>query len=113
MLQMFRLMDFQLKRVNMDLKLRPYAVLATCPDDGMVEMVPDSCPISEVLSEWRSIQQFLRSEHYDKNAEYMIDPKVGVHVWLCGCVCGCVAVASPCKQLCAHVCNYHDVWGSR
>ena len=36
---MIRLMDAQLKRVGLDLKLTPYRVLATSASSGMLEMV--------------------------------------------------------------------------
>jgi phosphatidylinositol 3-kinase len=39
---MIHLMDEILKRVNLDLKLTPYRVLATSPTEGFIELVPNS-----------------------------------------------------------------------
>lgn len=43
-LQMIRVMDTELKKSGLDLKLTPYRVLATSPSTGMVERV-DSLPL--------------------------------------------------------------------
>ncbi|CAB1107106.1 unnamed protein product [Ectocarpus sp. CCAP 1310/34] len=49
-MQMISLMDSLLKRVNLDLKLKPYGILATGPRHGLVEFVSGSQPVSAVLS---------------------------------------------------------------
>ena len=43
-------MDRLLKNENLDLKLIPYRVLATDLSNGMVEFVPNSMPMSVVIS---------------------------------------------------------------
>lgn len=55
---MISLMDRQLKRENLDLRLTPYRVLPTGSDDGLVEFVP-SIPLSRLLADHRSIHRFL------------------------------------------------------
>ena len=49
---MVQLMDRLLKKENMDLKLTPYAVLATGVDSGLVEYVPSVAlaTVSEAVS---------------------------------------------------------------
>lgn len=60
-IQMISLMDGLLKRVNLDLKLIPYKILATGPKDGLVEFVESSSPVSAVLSNYsNSITEYLR-----------------------------------------------------
>jgi phosphatidylinositol 3-kinase len=51
-IQMVRLMDGQLKRLGLDLRLTPYSVLATSPSTGVMEMVLDSFPISHVVENY-------------------------------------------------------------
>ncbi|KAG5186010.1 kinase-like domain-containing protein [Tribonema minus] len=65
-IQMVSLMDGLLKRVNLDLKLRPYRILATGPKDGLVEFVAGSLPISQVLATFgNSILDYLRHHNPD------------------------------------------------
>lgn len=49
MIQMINLMDSLLKKVNLDLKLTPYRVLATGPEDGFVEYVANSHTLTSIL----------------------------------------------------------------
>lgn len=51
-MQMISLMDSLLKRVNLDLRLKPYGILATGPKQGLVQFVSGSQPISSVLSSY-------------------------------------------------------------
>lgn len=63
-MQMIRLMDHQFKRVNLDLKLSPYRVLATSTNTGVMELVLDSVAVSAVLSKHNgNILKFF-AEHY-------------------------------------------------
>lgn len=48
-IQMFNLMDSLLKKVNLDLRLTPYRVLATSPSDGYVEFVANSRTLQDIL----------------------------------------------------------------
>lgn len=76
-IQMIRLMDQQLQRVGLDLRLTPYRVLATSTATGMMEMVLDSQPVSEVLARYNyNIMALFREEHSRPDAEYGIDPEV-------------------------------------
>ena len=60
-IQLINLMDQMLKRVNLDLKLTPYRVLATGPDDGFVEFVPNSYALAYILNKYdNSIARFFQ-----------------------------------------------------
>jgi len=107
--QLIRLMDFQLKRVNIDLKLTPYNALATScvarnalwpsfvlmvgfvrPRTGMVEIVPDSSDVSAVLRKNNNnILQFFRKHHPDPAAEYGVQKEV-MDTYLKSCAGYCV-----------------------
>jgi len=75
-IQMVTLMDFLLKRVNLDLKLTPYRILATGPRDGMIEFVSNSSPISEVLAKHGSIQEYFRAHSPEPGAPFGVRPDV-------------------------------------
>ena len=49
-IMMIQLMDRLLKRATLDMCLKPYAILATTPNTGLVEFVANSVPISQVLA---------------------------------------------------------------
>lgn len=51
-IQMFNLMDALLKRVNLDLRLTPYRVLATSTNTGFVEFVAESEDIQRILQKF-------------------------------------------------------------
>uniref|UniRef100_K3X9V2 phosphatidylinositol 3-kinase n=1 Tax=Globisporangium ultimum (strain ATCC 200006 / CBS 805.95 / DAOM BR144) TaxID=431595 RepID=K3X9V2_GLOUD len=76
-MQMFTLMDRLLKKVNLDLKLTPYRILATGANDGLMEFVQDSYPVSYVVSKFESPQVlgFLRKHNPDPLAEYGVNPE--------------------------------------
>merc|ERR1719335_78875 len=48
-LQLIILMDSILKKYGLDLQLTPYQVIAQSTEDGLVEFVPDSCTVSQIL----------------------------------------------------------------
>jgi len=75
-IQMVTLMDTLLKRVNLDLKLTPYRILATGPRDGMIEFVSNSSPISEVLTKHGSIQEYFRAHSPEPGAPFGVRPDV-------------------------------------
>jgi phosphatidylinositol 3-kinase len=78
-MQMFTLMDKKLKTLNMDLCLTTFRVLATSAEDGVMEFVADSYPVSEVLSQNdNSILNFFRKHHPspDATADYGVDPQI-------------------------------------
>lgn len=64
-MQMFSLMDRLLKKVNLDLKLVSYQILATSPTAGLMMFVNDSYPVSGVISNYKTIQAFLRAHNPD------------------------------------------------
>ncbi|KAJ3362314.1 Phosphatidylinositol (PI) 3-kinase [Allomyces arbusculus] len=63
-IQLITLMDKLLQKENLDLKLTPYKVLATGPDQGFVQFIP-SIPLATILAESNSIQSFLRRHNPD------------------------------------------------
>ncbi|KAK1281022.1 hypothetical protein QJS04_geneDACA003033 [Acorus gramineus] len=69
--QMVSLMDRLLKLENLDLHLTPYRVLATGPDEGMLEFIPSSS-LAQILSEHRSIVTYLQKFHPDEDGPFGI-----------------------------------------
>jgi len=72
-------MDSLLKKENMDLNLTPYKVLATSISDGMLQCVPDSRNVADVIEKYgtlQSIQCFLKEHHAQENAAYTIKPQI-------------------------------------
>lgn len=69
--QMVSLMDRLLKMENLDLHLTPYKVLATGQDEGMLEFIPSSS-LAQILSEYRSIVNYLQRFHSDENGPFGI-----------------------------------------
>jgi hypothetical protein len=60
--QMITLIDRLWKSVNLDLKLTPYNVLATSPDDGLVAFIPETTTLTDVFGEYnRDIRAFFRA----------------------------------------------------
>ena len=77
-LQMFSVMDKLLKKVNLDLKLTPFRVLATSTNQGMLEFVGGSETVSSVLSKHdNSILAYFQenSPSSDPSADYGIAPE--------------------------------------
>ena len=66
-IQLFTLMDRLLRKENLDLKLSPYAVLATGPSQGMVQFIP-SMTIAGIVSEYGSLLNYLRAHHPDEGS---------------------------------------------
>ena len=58
-INMICLMDKLLKAENLDLRLKPYSVVATGRDEGLVEFVP-SHNFSQVLSRYKTVSRFFR-----------------------------------------------------
>ena len=75
-MQMFSLMDNLLKKVNLDLKLNTYGILALSKDDGLMEFVDGSDAVSAILSQYKTIQQYLRTYNEDPNGPYGINSDV-------------------------------------
>lgn len=66
-LQMFTLMHRLLRQENLDLKLTPYAVLATGPMQGMAQFVP-SKTIAAIVSEYGNVLSYLRAGYPDEGS---------------------------------------------
>ena len=67
-IQLFTLMDRLLRKENLDLKLSPYAVLATGPSQGMVQFIP-SMTIAAIVSEYNgSLLNYLRAHNPDEGS---------------------------------------------
>ncbi|RYH15825.1 hypothetical protein EON65_31045 [archaeon] len=73
-MQMIALMDSLLKKVNLDLKLLTYGILAITQSDGIMEFVEDSMPLSAVEREFSTITSYLKKYNYDKSGDYEISP---------------------------------------
>ncbi|KAH9095060.1 hypothetical protein LEN26_017937 [Aphanomyces euteiches] len=66
-MQLIILMDRLLKKVNLDLKLTPYRVLATSTTSGLMEFVENSMAFKDVISKYRTVQDYLRAHNPDPN----------------------------------------------
>ncbi|PPQ95727.1 hypothetical protein CVT26_008370 [Gymnopilus dilepis] len=67
-IQLFTLMDQLLRKENLDLKLSPYDVLATGPNQGMVQLIIPSKTIAAIMSEFGSLLNYLRAHHPDEGS---------------------------------------------
>uniref|UniRef100_A0A7S1BQ77 Phosphatidylinositol 3-kinase n=2 Tax=Corethron hystrix TaxID=216773 RepID=A0A7S1BQ77_9STRA len=76
-MQLVRLFDGLLKRVNLDLCLKPYTIIATSPDSGLVEFVSGSSPISQILANnTNSILAYFQKVAPHATAPHGVDPDV-------------------------------------
>mmetsp|Transcript_623 Transcript_623/g.1491 ORF Transcript_623/g.1491 Transcript_623/m.1491 type:complete len:866 (+) Transcript_623:255-2852(+) len=73
--QIVSLMDRLLKKENLDLKLTLYKVLPTSTEDGLVEMVQESTPLSNVLAEHRTINRFLALNNPEPTGPFGLQPE--------------------------------------
>jgi len=94
-LRAFELMDSILKQENLDLKLRPYHVLATSKDSGLLQMVTESTNIADCIKDNGiyiyipsviyysffnkgddafALLRFLRNNNPSEDAPYGVDP---------------------------------------
>lgn len=72
-------MDKLLREENMDLKLTPYKVLATGPDNGLLEFVRDSQPLAAILAEYNgNLLQFLRERRATNGGSGDVSSALGV-----------------------------------
>ena len=61
------LMDGVLKKVNLDLEILTYGILVTGKNDGIMEFVSPSMPVSAVIAKHKGyIQNYLRENYPDK-----------------------------------------------
>ncbi|KAI6042471.1 atypical/PIKK/PI3K protein kinase [Pisolithus marmoratus] len=89
-LQLFTLMDRLLRKENLDLKLSPYDVLATGPQQGMMQFIP-SKTIATVVSEHGTVLNYLRANHPDDGSvgTYGVEPSV-IDTFVRSCAGYCV-----------------------
>jgi phosphatidylinositol 3-kinase len=66
-IQLFTLMDRLLRKENLDLKLSPYAVMATGTSEGMIQFVP-SKSLAVIMGEYGSLLNYLKVDHADEGA---------------------------------------------
>jgi phosphatidylinositol 3-kinase len=71
------LMDQLLRKVNLDLQISPYDVLATGPLEGMAQFIP-SKTIAAVVNDHSTILNYFRANYPDEGSmgTYGVDPKV-------------------------------------
>ncbi|KAH8978579.1 atypical/PIKK/PI3K protein kinase [Lactarius hatsudake] len=89
-IQLFTLMDRLLRQENLDVKLTPYPVLATGPQQGMMQFVP-SKTIANIVSENGSLLNYMRAHHPDEGSvgTYGVDPVV-IDTFVRSCAGYCV-----------------------
>lgn len=68
--QMISLMDSLLRKVNLDLKLLTYGILAIGRKDGIMEFVSEAHAISAILKEHKSISKFLKIHNPSAHGPY-------------------------------------------
>lgn len=89
-IMMIKLMDRILKRGTLDLCLKPYPILAMPDKTGLVEFVPNSMAISQVLAENNnSILHFFQKVAPSKDGKYGVDPQV-MQTYIRSCAGYCV-----------------------
>lgn len=74
-IQIIRLMDELLKNENVDLKLTPYKIMATGPDEGSIQFIPNDT-MTNILSKYHGILGFLKRYHPSQTEE------LGVEDWV-------------------------------
>ncbi|CAE7791595.1 pikE [Symbiodinium microadriaticum] len=89
-MQLISLMDGLLKKVNLDLGLLTYGILATGPTDGVMEFVRGSMPISAVLSSYgNSILTYLK--HHNPDSKGPLGMKAeAMDMFVRSCASSCV-----------------------
>ncbi|AJV73604.1 Vps34p [Saccharomyces cerevisiae YJM244] len=73
--QIISLMNELLKNENVDLKLTPYKILATGPQEGAIEFIPNDT-LASILSKYHGILGYLKLHYPDENAT------LGVQGWV-------------------------------
>jgi len=88
-MQMISLMDGLLRKVNLDLRVLTYGILAVGPNDGIMEFVPGAMAISAILKEFKTISNFLRHHNPDKSGPYEISAGA-IDTFVKSCAASCV-----------------------
>lgn len=73
--QIISLMNELLKNENVDLKLTPYKILATGPQEGAIQFIPNDT-MANILSKYHGILPFLRDHYLDADSD------LGVQDWV-------------------------------
>lgn len=73
--QIISLMNELLMNENVDLKLTPYKILATGPDEGAIQFIPNDT-MANILSQYHGILPFFKAHHPDESNE------LGVKQWV-------------------------------
>lgn len=87
-MHLFSLMDTLLKKVNLDLKLRTYGILAIGQKDGLMEFV-ESMPISGVETPRQTIFDYLQAHNPDPSDPTKIHPEC-LDTFIKSCAGSCV-----------------------
>ncbi|KAG0664479.1 Phosphatidylinositol (PI) 3-kinase [Maudiozyma exigua] len=74
-IQIIRLMDEMLKNENVDLKLTPYKILATGPDEGSIQFIPNDT-MTNILSKYHGILGFLRRHNPSQTNKLGVEESV-------------------------------------
>jgi hypothetical protein len=92
-MQLISLMDGLLKKVNLDLGLLTYGILATGPTDGIMEFVRGSMPISAVVSEYgrnsSAVLNYLKEHNPDSKGPYGMKAQA-MDMFVRSCASSCV-----------------------
>jgi phosphatidylinositol 3-kinase len=98
-IQLFTLMDRLLRQENLDVKLTPYPVLATGPQQGMMQYIPSNT-IANIVSENGTLLNYMRAHNPDEGSvgTYGVDPGViDTFVRSCG---------KPSTRVCGNVLHF-------
>ncbi|KAI9706856.1 MAG: Phosphatidylinositol (PI) 3-kinase [Bogoriella megaspora] len=88
-IQIITLMDRLLRKENLDLKLTPYAILATSPTAGAVQFIPSS-PLSAIVAKHKgSLLAYLRAHNPDPSAPHGVRP-LAMDTYVKSCAGYCV-----------------------
>lgn len=87
-LNIITLIDRLLKNENLDLKLTPYAAMATSTEIGMLQFVASE-PVAGILGKQGSIQKYLREHNRAEEAPYSIS-KDAMDTYVKSCAGYCV-----------------------
>ena len=88
-MQMMKLMDSLLRKVNLDLKLLTYGILAVGQTNGIMEFVSEAYAISAILKEHKSLSKFLRVHNPDTHGPYGTTTEA-IDTFVKSCAASCV-----------------------
>lgn len=88
-IQIITLMDNLMRKENLDLKLTPYKVLATGPDQGMIQFIKSQALASILQLHDNSLLRYLQDHNSDPTAPLGVTPSV-LDTYLRSCAGYCV-----------------------